>query len=146
MRKPNPEDYDPTYRTKQTPRPETVDLSDAVPIKGKHPVGKAAPLSDKAPGPANVAPNATATDRTEERTKLRPELRAEDRTKNRTEFRTDGLPVKRRTKRYSFEFYEDQLVRLKQLKIRAELAGESLSLSDMVRSALDDYLDDKMTR
>ena len=73
-------------------------------------------------------------------------LRTDDRTENRTEFRPEGLPVKRRTKRYSFEFYEDQLVRLKQLKIQAELAGEGLSLSDMVRSALDDYLDDRMTR
>ena len=50
------------------------------------------------------------------------------------------LPLKRRTKRYSFEFYEDQLVKLKQLKIQAEMAGESVSLSEMVRLALDAYL------
>lgn len=73
-----------------------------------------------------------------------------ERTENRTEFRTENrsvsqheLPVKRRTKRYSFEFYDDQLMKLKQLKHQAEMRGERVSLSDMAREAMDQYLRDR---
>lgn len=64
------------------------------------------------------------------------------RSEERTVFRSD-LPTKRRTKRYSFEFYEDQLLKLKQLKYRAEMSGERIFLSDLVRDALDQYLKTK---
>jgi len=67
-----------------------------------------------------------------------------------TEIRTDNraterlnIPIKRRTKRYSFEFYDDQLLKLKTLKHRAEMRGERVYLSDMVREALDYYLRDR---
>jgi hypothetical protein len=66
--------------------------------------------------------------------------RTEIRTIFRSEKRTVGLPVKRRTKRYSFEFYEDQIFRLKLLKRDAEDRGENVSLSDIAREALDRYL------
>ncbi len=59
----------------------------------------------------------------------------------RTEFRSVNLPLKRLTKRYSFEFYEDQIVQLKQLRVRAELEGRSLNLSQIVRHALDSFLE-----
>lgn len=75
------------------------------------------------------------TERSEKRTENRSEIRSENRTAN--------LPLKRRTKRYSFEFYDDQIDRLKELKVKAEGDGESLSLSEMVRAALDEYLNDK---
>jgi len=63
--------------------------------------------------------------------------RAEYRTEVRTENRT-LLPVKRQTKRYSFEFYVDQLTRLKRLKIGGG-RGRYISLSDIVRQAVDNY-------
>ena len=66
--------------------------------------------------------------------------RTEFRTDQRTEIRTVELPIKRRTKRYSFEFYEDQIAELKKMKIEAEMEGESLTLSDIARSAFDLYL------
>ena len=70
--------------------------------------------------------------------------RTESRTDYRSEKRSVILPIKRRTKRYSFEFYDDQLVKLKQLKYQAEMAGEQVSQSEMVRQALDAYLQDKL--
>jgi hypothetical protein len=66
--------------------------------------------------------------------------RTEIRTEGRSESRTEPLPVKRRTKRYSFEFYDDQIMRLKRLKRDAEDRGEYLTLSDMARAAFDQYL------
>ena len=69
--------------------------------------------------------------------------RNSERTVFRSENRTVSLPLKRRTKRYSFEFYEDQLMRLKQLKLQTEMSGENVALSEMVRTALDEFLRDK---
>lgn len=66
--------------------------------------------------------------------------RTDFRTKIRTEKRQIELPVRRRTRRYSFEFYDDQIVKLKRLKYEAEMRGERVSLSDFARDALDDYL------
>lgn len=137
MRTPTPEDYDPKYTPAKSPAPEPVDLSDVVPIKSRPVRAEPSPLpiKEEQPDPPPERPEA----RPDERTETRPDHRPE----NRTESRTLNLPIKRRTKRHSFEFYEDQLVRLKQLKIQAELAGEALSLSDMVRAALDAYLQGK---
>ena len=75
------------------------------------------------------------------RSAQQPTERTEIRSEKRAEFRTEALPIRRRTKRYSFEFYDDQIVRLKRLKREAEDRGENLTLSDMVRAALDEYLD-----
>jgi hypothetical protein len=80
-----------------------------------------------------------ANDRTGERISER----SQNRTDFRTEKRTDDLPAKRRTKRYSFEFYDDQLIKLKHLKYQAEIEGKSISLSEIVRQALDSYLKDR---
>jgi hypothetical protein len=66
-----------------------------------------------------------------------------ERTEIRSEKRTVELPTKRRTTRYSFEFYEDQLMRLKQLKYQAEVEGKKVFLSDFVREAVELYLKDK---
>jgi len=137
MRTPTPEDYDPRYTPAKSPAPEPVDLSDVVPIKSRpdRSAPSSPPIVEAQPDPPPERPEARADDR--------PDIRPDHRSEIRTEFRSQNLPTKRRTKRHSFEFYEDQLVRLKQLKIQAELAGEALSLSDMVRAALDDYLGDK---
>ncbi len=137
MREPRLEDYDPKYKPTKKPQPEAVDLSGVVAIKDK-------PTLDE---PETERNSARSFARPEERTEVRTEVRTEQRSEIRPDFRTEshsgGLPIKRRTKRYSFEFYEDQLVRLKQLKIQAEMAGDGLSLSEMVRVALDAYLEDK---
>ncbi|MBK8021295.1 MAG: hypothetical protein IPK19_07630 [Chloroflexi bacterium] len=45
------------------------------------------------------------------------------RTENRSETQMFNLPPKRMTKRYRFEFYEDQIVQLKQLRAHAALEG-----------------------
>lgn len=74
-------------------------------------------------------------DRTEDRADQRPEIRSEDRPEERTVL----LPVKRRTKRYSFEFYEDQISEIKRIKIETEMIGENIALSEIVREALDHY-------
>lgn len=50
------------------------------------------------------------------------------------------FPHKRRTKRYSFEFYDDQILAIKRLVYEANISGESISQSDIVRAAIDQYL------
>jgi hypothetical protein len=61
----------------------------------------------------------------------------------RTEIRTGKLPVKRLSRRYSFEFYDDQITTLKRLKHEAEMEGQRVTLSDMARDAIDEYLKGK---
>ena len=73
-----------------------------------------------------------------------------------TSVRTDALlksvppqPVKRRPERYAFQFWADQITRLKKLKQVLNInkdpeAREEISLSDMVREAVDDYIDKQM--
>ena len=139
MRKPSPEDYDPKYKPNKAPAPEPVDLSDVVPIKAR------ADRIEPGPPPVKEAqpddrPEIRPDHRAEIRSELRSENRSEDRTEKRSETTPPPLPIKRRTKRCSFEFYDDQLVRLRQLKIQAEMRGQGLSLSAMVRAALDAYL------
>ncbi len=83
-----------------------------------------------------------APERNSERTKFRTEKRSENRTvtKPKPDSQKATLPIKRQTKRYSFEFYDDQLTKLRQLKIEAEMRGERIVLSEMVRQAFDEYL------
>jgi hypothetical protein len=77
--------------------------------------------------------NNSETERTENRSEIRTEERAE--------FRSYNLPFKRNTKRYSFEFYDDQVIRIKKIKLNTEMAGERISMSEIVRQALDEYFD-----
>lgn len=82
---------------------------------------------------------ATEVYRSESET-AQPSERKSERTENRSEIRTNTLPIRRRTKRYSFEFYDDQIIQLKRLKRLAEDQGENVTLSDIAREALDLYL------
>jgi|SRR3990170_2238529 len=78
---------------------------------------------------------------------VRPYARTDD-----TAVRTDNLldlvpptPDKRRPERYAFQFWEDQVTRLKQLRKVLNLNKdaddrEEVSLSDMIREAVDDYI------
>lgn len=45
--------------------------------------------------------------------------------------------------RVSMEIYQDQYQVLKQVSLTAQLAGDDLSMSEMVREALDNYLTEK---
>ena len=71
----------------------------------------------------------------------RKTVRKSARTEFRSEKRSVDLPIRRNTKRYSFEFFEDQIIRLRQIKIEAEMKGESIFLSQIVRQALDEFFD-----
>lgn len=113
-------------------KPDTIDLSDLPPI-----------VRVKPPSPLSVNPPMAETPVFNPEKGERNSERSENRTEERTEFRSEPLPIKRRTKRYSFEFFDDQIVRLKRLKNRVEENGESVTLSDMVRQALDRYLADR---
>ena len=61
---------------------------------------------------------------------------------------TPELPVfkKRNITRGSFEVYQDQLHVLRQVSLTAKLTGEDLSISEMVREALDEYIHAKDLR
>ncbi len=84
------------------------------------------------PSTPSAQPQEVANERKTERT----EIRSEDRT-------SQSLPIRRRSRRYSFEFYDDQIFRLQQLKREAEDRGEKVTLSDMARAALDQYLQNR---
>jgi hypothetical protein len=82
--------------------------------------------------PAPIRP-LPSEERTIERSSVRSEIR--------TEIRTVSIPIRRPARRYSFEFYDDQIVEMKRLKHEAEMRGEKVSLSDIARQAIDVYLE-----
>lgn len=89
----------------------------------------------QAPSPTQAVALSMPVPPVSERFSVRSEFRSEK--------RTVALPVKRRTTRYSFEFYDDQILALKRLKYEAEMAGTKVNLSDFAREAFDLYLKDK---
>ncbi|MCL4247387.1 MAG: hypothetical protein KJ065_04460 [Anaerolineae bacterium] len=103
-------------------KPEEIDMADLPPIPKPVPHDNKSQEQEKA-------------ERISERTEFR--------TENRSDQRPSFFPLKRRTTRYSFEFYEDQIYKLKELKHRAEMSGEKVTLSDIAREALDEYLKEK---
>ena len=115
MRKPRPQAFDPNYQKPKALTPEEVDISGIVPIKEK------------------TVFTAQQSERKTERTDFRSEQRSE--------IRSQKLPIKRNTKRYSFEFFEDQIVWLKKIKIKVEMEGGQIAMSEIVRQALDEYLE-----
>ncbi len=115
MRKPRPQDFEPNFKGSKSFKPDQVDLSGIIPLK-----------------PRSNVDNHIQHNRTENRTNERTEIRSE--------FRTANFPVKRRTKRYSFEFYDDQIQKIRQIKIETEMNGESIAMSEIVREAIDKYL------
>src|SRR5258706_14596254 len=114
-------------------KPDEIDLS-ALPRIEKH-----VPVQSQPAATVFPAQTSGSVDKTE-RNSVRKSERTKKRSEYRTDMRTDKLPIKRKTKRYSFEFYDDQLTGLKNLKHRVEAAGENITLSEMVRQAVDTYL------
>jgi len=60
-------------------------------------------------------------------------------------------PKERKPERYSFQFWDDQIVRLKRLRqvkniLRDPYERKEITMSDMVRQAIDDYLDKQTKR
>ena len=90
-------------------------------------------ISIPIPKPAKKAPTASQTPQRErKRLDAIPKLSV------------DIQPSRHRIiSRSSFEIYQDQLHVLRQVSLQAKLAGEKLSISEMVREALDSYLTDK---
>jgi hypothetical protein len=121
MRNPRPQDFDPSHKESRSPKPDKIDISGTIPIKPR--------LSDQEPIKSN-----RSEIRTENRTEEHPEIRSE--------LRSVKLPIKRRTKRYSFEFYDDQIQQIRLIKIQTEMNGETIAMSEIVRQALDKYLND----
>lgn len=119
MRNPRPQDFDPSYKVSRSPKPEKIDISGTVPIK------------PRLPDIEDIRSN---------RSEIRAENRTEEYPENRSEFHSIKLPIKRQTKRYSFEFYDDQIQQIRMIKIQTEMKGESIAMSEIVRQALDRYL------
>ena len=106
------------------------------------------------PTTAQTVPNDTAPESKTERS-VRPERavrneRAERPNRNEHPVRPvrvtsspDSVepPRKREIRRHSFEFYRDQIDRLRELRIEVMKSGREASMSAMVREALDDYID-----
>jgi len=70
----------------------------------------------------------------------RPTGRTVVRTDGRMTDRTPGRSARRTILRHSFEVYNDQIELLRRVSLEAKLAGDELSMSEMVREALDAYL------
>ena len=100
-----------------------------------------------------TAPAATASPAPEDHPMARPTTRPFDASTHGSSGRsTDGAterlasrvehrPPQRSLQRRSFEFYLDQLETLRLWSLQAQLRGEKASMSEMIRSALDRYLD-----
>jgi hypothetical protein len=67
---------------------------------------------------------------------VRTDVRPYDRTVNSSKIEAN----KRETKRHPFEIYRDQLQELQAIKAHALVDGQNMSLSHMVREAIDMYL------
>lgn len=63
-----------------------------------------------------------------------------ERTPDRTNART---PVRRQLTRYAFEFYQDQVEDLRRIALEEKMQGGKGSMSEMVREAMDKYLEKK---
>jgi hypothetical protein len=127
-----------TGRAVESPESTTEATNTSLPSKSK-----AKPKESKV--------NPLATRQSQNEKGVRPYVRTDD-----TIVRTDSLlelippaPYKRRPERYAFQFWEDQITRLKQLRKVMNLskdadAREEVSLSDMTREAVDDYINKKI--
>ena len=93
--------------------------------------------------PPQKPPPATPPPVTEEQ----PEVPAAHPTPERVNARTPVRPNgKRIITRNSFEIYEDQMDALRKLSLQEKMEGKLGSMSQMVRDAIDAYLNEKSTK
>ena len=96
---------------------------------------------DQLKRPQNVRTPERVNERTVERTNARTHEQVNARTSERTNGRTDERDTKnRKTVRYSFQFYLDQIDQIKRLRAQKELEGNKCDLSQLAREAFDMYL------
>jgi len=116
--------YDQLANLPQTPTVAAPEMPQAV----KESSDREPPASP--PKPVTKSPRAVKTN--PQNTELNPKLPL------------DSHPPRQRIiTRASFEVYQDQVHVLRQVSLTAKLTGEKLSISEMVREALDNYLTDK---
>jgi hypothetical protein len=126
MRTPRPHDYDP--KSKRVIQPEAVDVADLSPIKPK---AEPAPVDGPEPTVRPVRSERGVRAERPERPDRDPEGSISPKLPS---------PKKREIKRHAFEIYRDQLESLKRLKHEVMLMGQLVSMSEMVRSALDQFI------
>lgn len=90
--------------------------------------------------PQPVTPQPQTKDASSRRSPERPNERTTERTPASSNARTPERLPRRRVRRYSFEFYEDQIGRVKRMALEDQLRGGSLNMSEIVREAVDRYL------
>jgi hypothetical protein len=81
------------------------------------------------------------TNRTPERATERSVERPTERTPDRV-IQNSSSQQHRIIRRYSFEAYDDQVRQLKRISMQAGIEGETISISEMIREAIDNFLND----
>ncbi|MCB8978630.1 MAG: hypothetical protein H6657_14515 [Ardenticatenaceae bacterium] len=95
----------------------------------------------RTPEQATARPDERPNERTPEPVNTRSGEQPNMRTGERANIKPQNAVIPNRgITRHSFQFYQDQIIRLKQLRMQKELQGETCHLSDLVRQAIDDFL------
>jgi len=106
------------------------------------------PTRQPAKGP--TAPPSQEDHRPSVQSAVKPGSRPANQTHERPDLRTSVRPFARSKRRlvirYAFEFYQDQIELLRQINLQTKLGGDNLSMSEMVREALDEYITRKNLR
>ena len=125
-----------TFSNPFTGRQETNDVSElfAEIQKTQSPTPVVEPLKRINPVEENKPPVSKESPKDEESVPVRPYGSTPERTADRTTVRQRIL------RRYAFEFYMDQIDALKKMKLEKLNAGEDMSMSKLVRDALDEYI------
>jgi len=97
--------------------------------------------NSRTPEQATARPDERPNERTPEPVNTRSGEQPNMRTGERPNVKPQNAVIPNRgITRHSFQFYQDQIIRLKQLRMQKELQGETCHLSDLVRQAIDDFL------
>ncbi len=97
--------------------------------------------NSRTPEQATARPDERPNERTPEPVNTRSGEQPNMRTGERPNVKPQNAVIPNRgITRHSFQFYQDQIIRLKQLRMQKELQGETCHLSDLVRQAIDDLL------
>lgn len=146
FRQPDPQPAEPQQVTEtvvQSHRSQNEPLS--APVAPSERLGHNSPAIS--PSPVLDEPTTQVLERANTRTPERENGRVGERPNARTGIRANARTGERRTiTRYSFEFYQDQIATLKKLSLEAQMRGEKGSMSEMVRDAVDMFIEHLKTR